>query len=120
MHHVEAIEQILPERAFPHFVGEIAVGGCDNPNVHADRLRPTDSVDDPLLECPQQLRLKPYVHLGNLVEEQRAAVGLFEFADSTGDGSREGTLLVAEEFALQQVIRDGGAVHRDEGLVLPA
>ena len=40
-----------------------------------------------------------------------------EAADPLGDGSGEGAALVAEEFALQQSRRNGGAVHGDEGVV---
>ena len=78
-------------------------------------LRAADAVDLALLQGAQQLGLQAPVHLGDFVEQQRAAVGLLELADAAGDRAGEGALLVAEQLALQQVLGDGGAVDRDEG-----
>ena len=55
--------------------------------------------------------------LADLVEEERAAVGLREEAAAGAVGAGEGALGVAEELALEQRLRDRGAVHRHEGLV---
>ena len=66
------------------------------------------------LQGAQQLGLQADVHLGDLVEQQRAAIGLLELADAPRDGAGEGALLVAEEFGFEQVVGDGGAVDRDE------
>ena len=55
------------------------------------------------------------MHLGDFVEQQRAAIGFFEFADTTGDGAGERAFLVTEQFAFEQVFRDRCAIHRDEG-----
>ena len=46
------------------------------------RLRAADAVDHALLDGAQQLGLQPHVHLGNFVEQQRAAVGFLELADA--------------------------------------
>ena len=68
-------------------------------------------------EHAQQLGLQRRVHLADLVEEERAAVGGLEAADARARGAGEGALLVAEELALEQVLGDRGAVDDDEGLV---
>ncbi len=60
--------------------------------------------------------MQPQIHLGDLVEQQGAALGLLELAGATLHGTGEGTLLVAEQGRLQHVFRDGGAVDGDEGL----
>jgi hypothetical protein len=44
-------------------------------------------------------------HVADLVEKQGAAIGLLEAAAAHGLGAGEGTALVAEELALQQVLR---------------
>ena len=49
-----------------------------------------------------------------LVQKQSPAVGQLEFAPAGGGGAGEGALLVAEQLALQQLGRDGGAVYFDE------
>ena len=54
--------------------------------------------------------------VADLVEKQRAAVGDLEQALLVGDGAGEGALDVAEEFALQQVLRQRSAIHGHEGL----
>jgi hypothetical protein len=46
------------------------------------------------------------VHLADLVEEERAAVGLLEAADAAAVGAGEGALLVAEELGLEERLRD--------------
>src|SRR5579864_7773550 len=46
--------------------------------------------------------------------ENRAAVALLELADAAAVGAGEGALLVPEQLALQQVLRDGRAVEGQE------
>src|SRR5262249_57572151 len=48
------------------------------------------------------------------VQEEGAARALLELADAATLGAGEGALLVAEELALQQALRDGGAVEGQE------
>src|SRR5207244_4294375 len=50
-------------------------------------------------------------HVADLVEEEGPAVALLELADAAPVGAGEGALLVAEQLALQQLIRDGRAVE---------
>src|SRR5262249_54002749 len=55
-------------------------------------------------------------HLGDLVQEERAAGRLLETADLGGDGAREGASLVPEQLGFEELLGEGGAVDRDEGL----
>ncbi len=50
----------------------------------------------------QQFDLHRQWHLTNLVEEQRAAVGRFCQADLALVGTGKGSLLIAEQLALEQ------------------
>src|SRR3989442_14467402 len=68
-----------------------------------------------LLEDAQELRLERERHVGDLVQEQRAACGGLELADAPLDRTREGAALVAEELTLEELVRDGRAVDRHEG-----
>ncbi len=77
-------------------------------------LRAADAVDHALLDGAQELGLQAHVHLGDLVEQQRAAGRLLELADAAGDRAGEGALLVAEQLGFEQVLRDRRAVDRDE------
>ena len=72
------------------------------------------------LEHPQKLRLDPRAHLADLVEKQRALVGGFKLSGLALGGAGEGALFVAEQFALQERLRQGRAVHADEWGRAPA
>ena len=61
---------------------KVAVGGGDDADVDRHRLAAADAVDQPLLDGTQELGLQPHVHLGNFVEQQRAAVRFLELADA--------------------------------------
>jgi hypothetical protein len=80
------------------------------------RLPPTGR-NSPFLQHPQELHLEGGRGLADLVQEQGAAVGLLEQADAVLEGAGEGAPLVAEQFRLQQVVRQGAAVLHHEGLV---
>ena len=95
------------------------VGGRDHPHVGLDRLVAADPLEPLLLEHPQDLRLGQRRHVADLVEEEGAAVALLELADPLAVGPGERALLVAEQLALQQGLRDGRAVDRQERLVGP-
>ena len=67
---------------------------------------------------PQQARLRFGGHVADLVQEQRAAVGLFEASRALCRGAGEGALLMTEEFGLDQILGDGGHVQSDELVLL--
>jgi hypothetical protein len=74
VHDVEAVEQVLAERALAHRFLQVAVRGGDDADVDRHRPRAADAVDHALLDGAQQLGLQAHVHLGDFVEQQRAAV----------------------------------------------
>ena len=55
-------------------------------------------------------------HFANLVEQDRAAIGQFEFARTSGDRTGECASPMTEEFAFEQSLRNRGAVDGDERL----
>ena len=65
-----------------------------------------------VLEEAQQLRLDVEADVADLVEEEGGAVGGAEDAGKRRLGARERALAIAEQLALQHVLRDGGAVER--------
>src|SRR5262249_24104603 len=67
--HVESEEQILTEAAPFHVAIEIAVRCGNNARWDIDPLRRTNPNDSPLLEHPQQLRLRWRRQLTDLVEK---------------------------------------------------
>jgi hypothetical protein len=60
---------------------------------------------------PQQLDLLPRRHVGDLVEEQRAAVGQLEAAHAVRLGVGERALHMAEQLALEHPLGQAAGVH---------
>src|SRR5207247_752541 len=78
------------------------------------RRAAADAQDLALLQHAQELHLDVGRDLGDLVEEERAAVGALEAAGARRDGARERALLVAEELALEDALGEGLHVDGDE------
>ena len=108
--HVEAVEQILAEAALADLACQIAVRRGDHAHVDADGLVAADALELALLQHAQQLRLRRGRDLADLVEEQRAAVGLLEAAVAARGRAGERALLVAEQLALEHAFGERAAV----------
>ena len=103
---VEAIEQVLAERAAGDLLLEVLVGGGDDPHVHLDDAVAAEPLELLLLQHAQHLGLRLQAHVADLVEEDRALVGLLELADLPIGGAGERALLVAEQLRLDQLVRE--------------
>ena len=110
----EPVIQILPKPSFANHLRHVLVRRREHAYVHLDRLVATDALYLLILEYAQELGLQAEVELADLVEEDRAAVGLLELADLAGVRAGERAFLVSEELALHQLTRDGGAVDHHE------
>src|SRR2546426_858616 len=77
-----------------------------------------DALDLTFFDRAQNLRLHAEGHIADLVEEQGAAAGQLEASDPRSDGAGEGAALVAEQLRFEETLRDGGAVHGDQGAAL--
>ena len=73
-------------------------------DVDLDGLAPADRIDLALLDGAQQLDLRVERQFADLVEEQRAAIGLDELADVLLGRAGEGALLVAEQDGFDEVV----------------
>ena len=111
---VEPIVEVLAEAALADQGCQVAVGGRDHAYVDRRRLGGAEPPDLAALERAQQLDLQGGRHLGDLVQEQRAAVGFLEQAGLGDGGPGEGAPHVAEQLRLQQRLRHRAAVHRHE------
>src|SRR5205814_7024542 len=94
--HVQAVIEILPQRSLLERLLQVPVRRRDDPHVDRDRRRAAEPLDLALLEAAEELRLQAGVHLADLVEKERPAVGLLEAPDPPPVGPRERALLVAE------------------------
>jgi hypothetical protein len=111
----ESVVEILPESACSDLVPEPAVRCRDDPDVDGLRVVGTDPADFASLEHTKELRLEIERELADLVEEDRPAVGDLEHAGARLDRTRERTLLVTEELALDEARGRSTAVEHDEG-----
>src|SRR5262245_44210805 len=93
----EAKKEVVAEPALLHLAVEIASGGRDE--THIDRNAPVapDAAYLRALDCAKQLGLQLDFELADLVDEQRAAVGLLEDPFARRRRTGEGASLVAEE-----------------------
>ena len=111
---VEAEQQVLPEPARRDLAVQVGVGRREDADVDPARARGADALELARLEHAQQLGLQAERHVGDLVEEERAAVGELEAPDAVGLGVGEGALHVAEQLALEDALREPAGVHRHE------
>ena len=98
VHDVQAVEKIFAKRAFFHAVRKVAVGGRDDANVDRNGLASTDAIDFAFLNHAKEFGLEANIHLRNLIEKDRSAVGELEFAGLARDSASESTALIAKEF----------------------
>src|SRR5260221_8051573 len=110
----DAVVEIGTELALGRRCFQVAMRRRDEPHVGPDGSISADSLEGLLLEEAKDLRLRHHRHIADFIEEEGAATALFELADAAAVGAGEGALLVAEEFALQEVFRNGSAVERQE------
>ncbi len=80
------------------------------------RARRPDALEVAGLEHAQQLGLQVQRHVGDFVEEQRAAVRELEPPDAVGLGVGEGPFHVAEQLALEDPFRQSAGVDGDQTL----
>ena len=110
--------EIGAEAPGAHFLGQVAVGGCDQAYVDAVLAIGADPLQLPALQHAEQLGLHRQRQLADLVEEQAAAVGQFELAAPFVDRAGEGAAHMAEQFAFHQGLGQRGALRLIIGLPL--
>ena len=99
---VEAVVQVLAEPALGDGLGQVLVGGGDDPDVGLQFLEAADAAEAPLLQHAQQLHLHHRAHLADLVEEDGALLGDLEQPLLVAVGAGEGAAHVAEQLRLEQ------------------
>jgi hypothetical protein len=113
--HLQPVVEVGAEAAFGHLVGQAPVGGGDDAHVHRDLLLAAHRADAPVLQHAQQRGLQRQRQVADLVEEQRAALGIDEQPVAARPAALGRALRVAEQLVLDVFRRHGGAVHRHEG-----
>ena len=101
-HDVQAVVEVLAERAFFERGAEVAVGGGDQAHVHLVRFRSAQALELAVLQHAQKLHLNGAGHVADFVEKQRALIGQLEFPRLGSRRAGKRALFVAEEFAFEQ------------------
>ena len=114
-HDIEPIIEILTEPVFLDQPRQVLVGGGDDADIDADRLRPADRGHFARLEHAEQPCLRLHRHVADFIQEQGAALRLFELAGGPRLRTGKGPLFVAEQFGFDQFARNGRHVDRDKG-----
>src|SRR6476646_2066495 len=86
-------------------------------HVDGNRSRSADALEFFFLQRAQNLRLKFQRKIANLVQEKSPLVGQLEASDFLRDRAREGSLLMAEEFAFEKPRGNCRAVELDKAAV---
>ena len=111
---VDAVEQVLAERALGHHLRQVPVGRGDDADVGLDLVGAAEPAEPALLQHAQQLHLHERAHLADLVEEDVpfSATSISPFLLVSAPGERAAH--VAEQLGLEQRLGQRAAVERDE------
>src|SRR6267142_5296546 len=113
--HVKPVEEILAKSAARNLLIEILIGCGDDAHIHAQSFVGPDTLEALLLEDAQNFRLRAQAHIADFVQEERSAVGFLKFPRFVLGGARKTALEMSEELGLDQLFRNGRAVHFYEG-----
>ena len=112
--HVEPVEQIFPELPVFHHLLQVPVGCRDHAGVGRNGLRSAEPLKRAVLQNPQQFDLDMQRDFPDLIKKDRSAFRQFEPPLAHLHRAGERAAFVAEEFALQQIFRQGRTVNRDK------
>ena len=82
-----------------HHLGEIAIGGADQPKIRPMPNAAADALVAVFLDDPQQLRLQRERQFSDLVQEQRTSIRQRERAQTLCQRTREGAAFVSKKLA---------------------
>ena len=116
---VDAVVEVAAHGPFIDPLEEIPVRGRDDAHIRAVDLGAADRRKTPVLDGAEQLHLPHEADFTQFIEEKRAPVGLIQIPFLVGRRTGERTLLVAEQLAFKEAFRDGPAVDRHKGLLIP-
>src|SRR5690606_3498390 len=94
---------------------EVPIGRRHDPSFGASLARLSHTRKRFFLQNPQQLLLKYLGDFANLIEKNSAIISRLEISCPLSMCASKGSFDMTEQFALQQRVWNGGAVHCDKG-----
>ena len=98
---------------------QVRVGQRDQSGTNADGRGPAQPLELLFFDHAEQLSLHGKSQRRHLVEHNRAAAGQFQTPALLDVGAGEGTALVPEQLAFDQLGRQAGAVNFQQRLIVP-
>src|SRR5262249_37104221 len=114
---VQAIEEVLTKLSALHHALQIPMRRRDEAHVRADRSHTAAPLVLLVLNEPQELDLNGGCDVADLVQKQRASLRELDPSGLARARPGERPLLVAEQLAFEQSVRERGAMHLHEGTV---
>ena len=114
---VETVVEVLAKLPLADGLAHVDVGGSDDADVGLSDLLSSYADVFARLQDAEQAGLGGHGQFADLVEEERALVGNAKIALAFADGTRVGSLLVAEEFAVYRSL--GNRTTVDGEVFLP-
>ena len=95
---IQPVIQILAQHPLFDRFERRTIGGRQHPHVHRNLILPAQAPDLGFFQNPQQLGLHSDGHFRDLIQEQRAPVGILETARASPQRTRESSFFVPEQF----------------------
>ena len=108
---IDAVQQILTERAIFYCGLHVFIGSSDDPDIDRDHLASAKTHDFPFLNDSQKSCLKIDSHISDFIEKQSAIMGKLKQAGfSAFYGSGESSFHISEQLTFQQRFWKSSAV----------
>jgi len=113
----EAIEKIFAESSGKNFGAQVTIGCGDQPDGDLLDFGRADALNFAVLNHTEKLRLYRQGSLANLIEKNRAAVGVFEEARAGVGCAGERAANMTKELALEKRVDQSGAIADRKALL---
>src|ERR1035438_4131385 len=111
------MQKVTSEGALGERLLKVAVGCRQDPNGRGTTLVLARTRNKPVLHDSQQTQLRGGRQVADFVNQERAAVGSLDLTGARLPRVGEGSLLVAKELVVGQVLPEPGDVDRDETIL---
>ena len=115
MNHIQSVVKVFPKGTGRRHLAQIAIGGGDNPDIHArDHMVGANFLNFAGLEEPQQQALHAQGHFPYFIQKHRAVVGDLELAGFITVGTGEAALHMPKKFGLEERFGKAGTIDGHE------